>query len=161
MPRQVLDQMWSLANTKSPLETGGVLLGYVGGADHEDVLVAAVTGPGPRASHEEYAFEPDHEYQVGEIARIYRASKGVNTYLGDWHTHPRSKAALSSLDKKTLKHIASHTDARIEQPIMAILGSGVPWLLKAWRLTPGRLLPPRATKYREMNIREIFSEEKK
>src|SRR5688572_17426298 len=106
LPRHLLKKMRSLANNKFPLETGGVLIGYSGGSRGDDVVVVAVSGPGPGANHAALTFNPDHEYQTAEIAREYLASKGVNTYLGDWHTHPRSAAELSRRDKKTLRHIA-------------------------------------------------------
>ena len=155
MPRHLLKQMQSLASKKSPLETGGVLIGYTGGAGDYHVVIIGITGPGPGAHHTETTFEPDHEYQTQEIARIYLASKGVNTYLGDWHTHPASAADLSRRDKKTLQHIGSHRDARMDRPIMAILGEGSPWMLKAWRLVPGGAMAFRRTRYCEMDIREM------
>jgi integrative and conjugative element protein (TIGR02256 family) len=146
--------MGSLANEKYPLETGGVLIGYTGGFEGADVVIVSITGPGPNAYHTETRFEPDHEYQTQEIARIYRASKGVNTYLGDWHTHPNSAADLSRRDKKTLKHIAGHGPARMARPIMAILGDHSPWALKVWRLFPSRVPALWRTKYLDMEIRK-------
>ena len=155
MSRNLLKQMQALANEKCPLETGGVLMGYMGGAGDNEVVIAALTGPGPGAHHTLNTFEPDHEYHTKEIARVYVASQGANTYLGDWHTHPRSAAELSPRDKRTLKHIASHRSARIKRPIMAILGEGSPWVLNAWRLIPGSVAAFRRTQYRQMVIREI------
>lgn len=146
--------MECLANEKYPLETGGVLIGYTGGIGGADVVIVAITGPGPNAHHTETSFEPDHVHQTQEIARIYRASKGVNTYLGDWHSHPNSAADLSKRDKKTLKHIAGHGPARMARPIMAILGDDLPWTLKVWRLSPGSVVAFRRTKYLGMEIRE-------
>ena len=154
MPRHLLMQMQSLASGKYPLETGGLLIGYTGGPAGDDVVIAAIIGPGPGAHHTETTFEPDHEYQTEEIARIYRASKGVNTYLGDWHTHPDTAADLSRRDKRTLKHIASHRAARVDRPIMAILGEGPSWTIKAWRLVPGSVLAFRRARYYQMDIHE-------
>ena len=154
IPRRQLEQMETLASEKYPLETGGVLIGYTGGLAGTEVVIVAVTGPGPNAQHTETSFEPDHEYQAQKIARIYRASKGVNTYLGDWHSHPNSPADLSRRDKKTLKHIAGHAPARMARPVMAILGDDSPWALKVWRLFPGRVLALRRPKYVDMEICE-------
>jgi len=154
MPQHLLEQMQSLASEKYPLETGGVLIGNTGDAGSGEIVIGAITGPGAGAHHTETTFEPDHEYQTEKIARIYRASRGVNTYLGDWHTHPDSAAALSLRDKKTLKHIASHRAARMDRPIMAILGEGSPWILKAWRLIPGSVVAFRRARYCELDIRE-------
>jgi integrative and conjugative element protein (TIGR02256 family) len=154
MPRRVLKQMKALANEKFPLETGGVLIGYTGGTHGEQVVIVAITGPGPSAQHTKITFEPDHDYQTAQIADVYRTSKGASTYLGDWHSHPNSAAYLSRRDKKTLRHIGSHRPARLDRPVMVILGEGSPWTLKAWRLIPRRLIAFRRTEYCELDIRE-------
>lgn len=155
MPHKLLKEMQCLASEKYPLETGGILVGYADSSGGNDVVVAAICGPGPKAHHTKITFEPDHEYQAEAIAKLYRASKGVNTYLGDWHTHPQSAPDLSRRDKKTLKHIAAHREARISEPVMAILGKSSPWILKAWRLIPGSAAAFRRTRYYEMHIREM------
>lgn len=94
VPKPAIEEIQFLANRKYPLETGGVLLGYTDDEKSGDVVIVAITGPGPGAIHTETTFEPDHDYQAQEIARIYRASQGANAYLGDWHTHPRTTAAV-------------------------------------------------------------------
>ncbi|MEX2516644.1 MAG: Mov34/MPN/PAD-1 family protein [Gammaproteobacteria bacterium] len=104
-----------------PDETGGILMGYWNEAQTEIVL-KHIIGPGPKAIHELHRFEPDTEYHIGEIARIYEESAQLFSYLGDWHTHPDATAMLSRLDKRTLCKIATHPPSRTPEPIMLIIG---------------------------------------
>lgn len=103
------------------LETGGLLAGYLNGAD---AVVCAIIGPGPDAIHEARHFTPDHAYQVEEMARIYRKSGGRHSYLGDWHTHPHGPASLSELDVRTMRTIAGDRRARCVNPLMLLLARG-------------------------------------
>lgn len=116
----------------TPCETGGVLIGYWAGAS--DVLVTDVVGPGPRAVHGPNSFVPDYDFHNAEVSRHYRKSGREETYLGDWHTHPQARAYLSERDKKTLKGIAAFKEARLEKPLMMILGTR-PFGLCAWTHT--------------------------
>lgn len=118
-----------------PLETGGVLVGYRSGSDQ---VVTAVVGGGPRAIRTEICFEADHEYQCEELDRLFRKSKGVTVYLGDWHTHPLMSPELSATDRRTLRRIARHAPAKCTSPLM-VVGAGGPtfwrWQAHLWDAT--------------------------
>lgn len=114
--------MCALGEKSYPLETGGMLLGYV--ADNRDVVVTAIIGPGPNAIHRRFRFSPDAEYQEAKLSAHHILTNGCETYLGDWHTHPRGSTALSLLDKKTLARIACTPSSGIAKPVMTILGGG-------------------------------------
>lgn len=141
MPHNQLDTVWlpeaaygemiAEANVRSPLETGGVLLGYRS-SNGCDAVVTTVIGPGPKAKHSSHRFVPDYEFQEAEIARLYHRSPHELFYLGDWHTHPGGAAEMSARDKKALKRISTHTDARVPEPIMVILAGGPTWKNSAW-----------------------------
>lgn len=103
-----------------PYETGGVLMGYWNG---DEVVISQIIDGGPNASRTKTSFNPDHDYQLKEISRIYRLSGRTETYLGDWHTHPDAKAYLSDRDKKTLRNIARYKTSRQSMPLMMILGT--------------------------------------
>lgn len=135
--QETISQMLSEAERSFPNETGGVLIGYWGKL-YEEAVITQVTGPGPKAKHYPRSFFPDSAYQETEIANYYQASGRLYTYLGDWHTHPKAAAYLSGTDKKTLRRIASHVEARAPVPLMAILGEGPEWILKFWRYIPPR-----------------------
>jgi integrative and conjugative element protein (TIGR02256 family) len=106
---------------KMPFETGGVLLGYWG--NEREAVVTMVVGPGPHAVHKKRSFVPDNEFHLGEIAKQYDLSDRTETYLGDWHTHPKARAYLSWQDEATLKRIAAFRPARLQKPCMMILGT--------------------------------------
>lgn len=141
LPRLALRAMQEEGDSKAPLETGGILMGYwVTPVDA--VVITGVIGPGPKAVHARSRFVPDAEYQEAEVARVYRTSGRLHTYLGDWHTHPRMAAYLSGTDRRTLCKIARTPGARsrVPGPLMAVLAGGAPWELRAWYLAPSQAM---------------------
>lgn len=129
-----IDEMIAEAEHRFPYESGGALLGYWA-KQYEEVVITDVIGPGPGATHRAQSFLPDSEYQEKEIACRYEESGRLHTYLGDWHTHPRSIPYLSRKDRRTLKTIAKHRDARASAPLMAILW-WPSWALEIWMAKP-------------------------
>ena len=105
----------------APLETGGAFFGYF--ADNGDVVVTDLIDAGSDAKRSRYSFEPDQDYQLAEIERLFILSNGKTTYLGDWHSHPNSFPSLSRKDEKTLLNIALSTEARCPYPVMVVVGS--------------------------------------
>lgn len=136
--KDILSAMTTEAERKLPDETGGVILGYLN-EQYNEAVIARITGPGPKAVHRRYSFTPDYKYQESEIAKHYRESGRLHTYLGDWHTHPRGSVSLSNTDRRTLRRIAMYKDARLPIPLMAILGGISGWNLKFWCYEPTRL----------------------
>lgn len=119
---EVLVEMHQLARLTFPLETGGMLLGYV--ADNNEPVITKIIGPGPNAKHGRFKFVPDGAFQQKLLEEYFKKTNGGETYLGDWHTHPKGSAIPSYTDKKTLANIALLASSGISNPIMAILGSG-------------------------------------
>jgi integrative and conjugative element protein (TIGR02256 family) len=127
-----LATMHQLAGEKYPLETGGMLIGYV--ASTGEPVVTSIIGPGPNAKHRRFKFTPDGLYQQSMLEARFKATDGGETYLGDWHTHPQGTSTLSYLDKCTLARIAKEPRSQISQPIMIVLGDGKDeWQLDAVR----------------------------
>ncbi|WP_425305661.1 Mov34/MPN/PAD-1 family protein [Desulfocurvibacter africanus] len=140
LPRKLLGDMRALAQELSPKETGGVLMGY---RSQGQIVITEVVGPGPGAEHFPSRFVPDHEWQETEVARIYKASGRMHTYLGDWHSHPFGGCRPSRRDIYTLWKISREEEARAPWPIMTIL-SGEEWEADVWLLGTrriGRWLP--------------------
>lgn len=131
--RDLLESLTAEASIRVPCETGGVLLGYWAKGDGDPVVTHCI-GPGPNATHSETRFQPDHDYQVTEIARLYKDSDRRLHYLGDWHSHPDGGGTLSRLDRACLRRIARCREARVDEPVMMILAGSLDWEPFAWRL---------------------------
>lgn len=112
--------MTAEATGRHPLETGGMLLGWVN-EDRNEVVVATVLGPGPEAEHERTRFRPDSGWQQRRLDHIYEATEGRITFVGDWHVHPAGGFGMSRRDRRTMGHTAATPDARCPQPVMALL----------------------------------------
>jgi integrative and conjugative element protein (TIGR02256 family) len=130
----VYDDLLAQADRHALNETGGLLLGYRHSAT--EVVITDTIGPGPNAGHRRTGFDPDTNWQTRELVRRYAAADRRLCYLGDWHTHPRGRTALSRIDRHTLGAIARHPDARCPHPVMAVLAGGDPWTLAVRQLTP-------------------------
>ncbi|MGC2971854.1 Mov34/MPN/PAD-1 family protein [Paraburkholderia aspalathi] len=115
-------EMLDEARRAYPLETGGVLVGYI--ADNDVPVVQHVIGPGLAARHRRHRFHPDHEWQCHRLDELFAASLGQAVYLGDWHTHPDGSPRMSWLDRRTLRGIARHREAQLSRPLMLIVGGG-------------------------------------
>lgn len=107
------------ANSKYPLETGGMLIGYRKGSD---AIVTDVVGPGPNAIHKKLFFEHDNNWQRKQADELFYATDGQLRYLGDWHSHPDGPVQTSSLDLQTVKLIRNTPEALTPNPLMLIIG---------------------------------------
>ena len=147
----VLDEIHIESQKVFPLETGGILIGYWGSRGNTlQPVVTQVIGPGPRARHSQNRFSPDYDYQEIEVAKRYASSGRVETYLGDWHTHPNGSPNLSWTDKRTLKRIAKNPSNRATIPLMLVVGgdlndplpllSAARWTERKWPLSKWEIL---------------------
>lgn len=124
--------MHQLAGEKFPLETGGMLIGYI--ASTGEPVVTSIIGPGPNAKHRRFKFTPDGLYHQAMLEAHFHETEGRETYLGDWHTHPKVAPIPSYLDKCTLARIAKEPRSQISRPVMIILGGcETEWSLNAFR----------------------------
>lgn len=119
------------ANRIFPLETGGILLGYLN--TNDELVIRFVSGPGPNAVHEPSRFTPDHKSQMEYLDAMYAEHGIIADYIGDWHTHPCTRPEMSLLDRCTLRRIAHSPEVTLESPIMLIAG-GSPE--HEWELRP-------------------------
>lgn len=138
-----LEEALREAQRAYPLETGGLLLGW---SPHPGaVVISQVIGPGPKARHHATTFTPDAAWQEEQLAQAYELAGRRLQYLGDWHTHPRGTARLSSIDRATLRRIAAHPDARAGHPVMAVLAGGPLWQVAVRQQSRRRGGPDRLT----------------
>nr|WP_292516581.1 Mov34/MPN/PAD-1 family protein [Mesorhizobium sp.] len=132
LPRSVIEDMRVDADQWYDKETGGTFMGYW--ADSHVAVVTAMIPAGPNAKHERRNFLPDQHWQQAEIGKHYHQSGRLDTYLGDWHTHPDAISnRLSWTDRACLKNIIRTPSARTSTPIMMLMcGKPGGWGLYAW-----------------------------
>jgi integrative and conjugative element protein (TIGR02256 family) len=128
----------ALAAAAFPYETGGIILGQESGRAR---TVSEVIGPGPNAEHRRASFDPDQDWQVEEVARLWRNHEGKISYLGDWHSHPGGTPKPSRRDREVLRLIADADDARCAAPVMLILAVGTRGIVetRAYQWRPHRI----------------------
>lgn len=91
-------------------------------ADTDTMVITKCIGPGPEGAHTHTSFTPDHTWQEKEVAEHYGKTGRVETYLGDWHIHPRQDVGrMSWKDRRTAFRIATSQTARANRPLMALL----------------------------------------
>lgn len=120
------------ADAHFPLESGGVFVGYETG---DAVVVTAMIPGGEQALRTRWAYAPDTDWQNARIAEHYERSGRLDTYLGDWHSHPGTERAyLSGDDRAVLKKIIRSPQTRLNHPLMCVLvGNKGDWRMHGWR----------------------------
>lgn len=131
--RSALDALHDESTRFAPdLESGGLVLGYWASVD--EAVIAQVTRPGPLAIRRRHGYVPDGDHDQQAIADVFAGTDGAVTYLGDWHSHPRSSGRLSPIDRRTLRRIAEAPEAATPHPLMIVVtGKSPRWALSAKR----------------------------
>lgn len=133
LPKGLVGTLEREAERHFPNETGGVLLGFKDRHRNDQIQIVSQIGPGPKAVHKRFRFEPDSQWQRKHIAKAYFESGRILEYLGDWHSHPRGGGTPSSIDRATAKEISRFPAARVSNPLIVILhGQPEEWQLAAY-----------------------------
>lgn len=139
LPPAVVEIMRTECERKAPLETGGVLVGYVGG--DRRTIVTAVVGPGPSALHMRTRFQRDGDYAQAEVDRLHHASAGRDDYVGEWHSHPEA-GGPSMVDRGSMSWISDNPRYGRHEPVLIIMErvGGGEWRVNAYRWVERRLV---------------------
>jgi integrative and conjugative element protein (TIGR02256 family) len=134
--------MAALAERRGDEETGGMLLGFEGADRPDELVVTGLIGPGPKAKHRRYGFNPDGHWQREQLGHLYAASGRISTFVGDWHSHPHGLPVPSQTDEATARRIAENPAARAPRPLTLIVGrdSDDEWLVAAFRFDDAGLV---------------------
>jgi integrative and conjugative element protein (TIGR02256 family) len=132
LPRALLTQITEQGEDHTPMETGGMLLGW---RQERAIVVTAQIEAGPGARRGQQAFTPDGDWQQRRLEEAYEQSGRTVTYLGDWHSHPRGSGRPSPKDRETAVAVAGEPLARASMPVTMILGRRQPWR-RRWRARP-------------------------
>ncbi len=120
-PTRLLDRLREARLESLPAETGGFLIGFRRG-EHVEVTDATFQGAADLASR--FSFERVDPAHGQQVVRVWQASSGYCSLIGDWHSHPFGPAEPSSLDKAAWKRLARDTNGMIVGLIEA--GHGQP-----------------------------------
>ena len=135
------EQIQVEADSKWPLETGGILLGSTKGGR---IRVERATGPGPKAKHGLASFSRDGNFAQTELERAWIESDGAVDYIGEWHSHTLP-IGPSGRDRKSIVFIASSPEYAAPEPLLllcmprGVIGRRV-WEIRAYCLVAGRLV---------------------
>ena len=138
------EQMTEIADRASPIETGGILLGYRSGRSVRVVGVAEVTDPD--ATEASFMLRQDAaQARLDEIRSHFPEGSPVG-FVGDWHVHPRS-CPPSSVDRRALSRLGRHYRRRVVSVVVVRERAGwVPHgLVATW--TRSRACPVRINSF--------------
>jgi integrative and conjugative element protein (TIGR02256 family) len=111
------DKITREACSRRLVETGGPLFGY---AEKADVVITHACGPGRDAQHRPTRFSCARGWVTECIAEVFEETSGKASYLGEWHTHPLSRARPSGADQRAVEQIAYQCDVELPQPTILI-----------------------------------------
>jgi len=103
-------------------EAGGILLGY---RRSPHLHVTAATSPGPCDTRRRHHFSRDDESHSLIALSEWEKSGQTMDYIGEWHTHPESSPAPSSLDFCEWRKICKR---RKEMMLFLIQGTETVWI---------------------------------
>ena len=103
------------AKEMTPLETGGILIGYY----DKECKYAIVTDIHHIPGNEERSYIRDADIMMKILERVSKYSRGEEYYIGEWHTHPGDNPDPTDIDDKTMFDI-SESDS--PNPILVTIG---------------------------------------
>jgi integrative and conjugative element protein (TIGR02256 family) len=85
-------------------ESGGILIGCYRGPHVE---ITGYTAPGTKDIRLPYRFIKQDDKHQHHATNAWRISGGTDTYIGEWHTHPRGAPRPSSIDNQTWRELVA------------------------------------------------------
>lgn len=111
----VFEKMEKSSRRFSPLEAGGLMLGY----RKEGILHAIdVTLPSSWDRHSRTTFHRSVKAHRLRALRLWRRSGGLVDWLGEWHSHPGFALSPSGTDRRNWSRITRHRNAPMLFPIV-------------------------------------------
>ncbi len=90
-------------------ETGGLLLGYVH-RKRRTIYVTDALPPSPDSEGTPYAFKRGVKDYPRVLDEVSTYTGDLIGYVGEWHTHPRGRPALSDTDRRAIDDIRRHLE---------------------------------------------------
>lgn len=114
--QHVLDRLSALRGR--PWEVGGWLLGY---RARNSIVVTHATAPASRGTP--FGVTISGQGHRPAFDRLWDATGGRVTFLGDWHTHPGGAAHPSTRDETAVADIANDDDFKTPEPLIGIVAT--------------------------------------
>ena len=110
----VLEKMARCSRRFSPLEAGGLVLGY---RKNACLHAIDVTLPGQWDRHSRSSFHRSVRAHRLRALRLWRKSGGLIDWIGEWHSHPGFLLSPSGTDHFNWKRLVRHRQAHMIFPI--------------------------------------------
>lgn len=107
---------------KQQYESGGIVLGQVDETERR-ILVSRASIPNELDESAKYTFHRDKRAARQIVEYEFYNSLGKNTYLGEWHTHPATKAIPSKRDMDMIVEQFEISDIRTNFVLMFVVAS--------------------------------------
>ena len=107
-------------------EAGGILLGRVYIGSH--VLIEQATTPNLHDKAGRYFFDRSRRAAQVIVNKAWRASRGEQNYLGEWHSHPISNPTPSQRDREMIRNMCRDTQHHIGFLFLVIIGTQETWI---------------------------------
>lgn len=102
--------MIDIADRATPIETGGILLGYRSGRSVRVVGAAEVADP--NATEASFTLRRDAaQARLDEVRSHFPAGSPVG-FVGEWHVHPQASPP-SSIDRRSIARLGRHYRRRV------------------------------------------------
>jgi integrative and conjugative element protein (TIGR02256 family) len=117
LPKWIITTVHQQREEHLPRETGGFLIGERRGPH---IQITGLTRQGRGDVATQNSFERSCPSHRDAIHRAWRSSDGMQSLVGDWHSHPRGSADASSTDISAWRTL-SRTSRR---PIIGLIDAG-------------------------------------
>ena len=118
LPVSILEKMHKDCSAALPKETGGILVGCYS----EDLNWATITnayGPSRQSTRYRSSFVRFGFDYLPTLNRLWNKGR---YYIGEWHFHPFSSAAPSSIDVNTMVNLSSDKKLHCPEPVLIVVG---------------------------------------
>ncbi len=131
LPHELIEKMHRYRQlNEADREAGGILVGSLRkdidserSADLEHIEIIDFTTPRPADRRSRFGFLRRNEHHLRQVHQVWKQSKMLQTYLGEWHTHAEPHPKPSFDDLKEWKRVL-----RDRKCILIIIGQASDWV---------------------------------
>jgi len=115
----VMDRIVKLCRKTVNTETGGILVGHYT-KRHDWAIVTDLSGPPSDSKQGRASFNRGCKGLQAWLNQMWASKR--HYYIGEWHYHPFSRPAASTVDAKQLKDHSESGSLMCPEPVMLIVG---------------------------------------